>query len=65
MKLDPEERLVGCTNKFAWTAKIEEDSGEFFFTISRDVLDYLGWDVGDEITWRKLPGGSWEISKKN
>ena len=65
MELDPEERLFGCENKSAWTVKIEEDSGELFFTIPRDIVDHFGWSVGDEITWRELPGGSWEISKKN
>ena len=38
------------------TVKVEQDSesGVFFVEIPDDLMDEMGWDVGDSLTWENI-----------
>lgn len=69
MRLDPEERLfeniTSKTNK-VWSVEVQEnkETKDLFIEIPSDALAQIGWDIGDELIWNELPGGTWEITKK-
>jgi hypothetical protein len=45
--------------------KLEEDEeGNLILPLSSDILNQMGWDIGDELIWEELPNGSWSIKKK-
>lgn len=46
-----------------YTIMIEEDNGELFFKIPDELIEELGWEVDDKITWIDN-NGSFTLRKK-
>jgi antitoxin component of MazEF toxin-antitoxin module len=47
-----------------YTTEIQvDDNGDFFFIIPDDLIQELGWDIGDTIEW-VIEGNSVILSKK-
>lgn len=42
----------------------EDDNGDFFIQFPDDVIEELGWEVGDILEW-KLKGNGVALSKLN
>lgn len=49
------------------SVKLEEDpeTGDLILPLSEDILNQMGWDIGDELIWEELEGGMWSIRKKD
>jgi hypothetical protein len=48
-----------------WTVTLEEDdNGDLILPLNQDILNQMGWDIGDDLIWEELPSGSWSIKKK-
>ena len=50
-----------------WTVTLEEDpvTGDLILPFTPDMLAQVGWDFGDEITWKDNNDGSWSLFKKD
>lgn len=50
-----------------WLLEIEEDSesGNLVLPFPPDMLEAVGWQEGDEITWTENEDGSWTLSKND
>lgn len=49
-----------------YTITVEEDpeTGELILPFSDELMDQLGWKIGDTIIWTDLKDGSWTLTKK-
>lgn len=56
--------LVGVAVGVALIEKVPE-TGEHFLTFSADLIEKLGWAVGDTLIWSDNFDGIWTLSKKN
>jgi hypothetical protein len=46
-----------------YTLEVQQDSnGEYFFEFPAELLNQVGWDIGDELLWEEVDGG-WTIRK--
>ena len=52
--------------KTNWTLTLEEDpvTGDLMMPFPPDLLNQVGWDLGDVIIWEDLHNGSWSLRKK-
>lgn len=49
-----------------YSLKVQQDSdGELFLEFPENLLNQMGWDVGDKLIWNELPEGTWTIEKDN
>jgi hypothetical protein len=46
------------------TVQEDPETGELYLPFPEDVMDKLGWVIGDTLTWTKNDNGSFTISKK-
>lgn len=42
----------------------EDDEGNLVLPLSDDILEELGWEIGDTIDWTDNKDGSWSMTKK-
>jgi hypothetical protein len=42
----------------------ENDDGELYIELPRDLLENLGWDEDTELVWSETKDGSWALTKK-
>lgn len=42
-----------------------EENGEHYITIPSEILERLGWSIGDEIEFTDLKNGSFRLTKIN
>jgi hypothetical protein len=42
----------------------EDDEGNLVLPLSDDMLEELGWEIGDTIDWTDNKDGSWSMTKK-
>ena len=50
--------------KASWTATVkQDDTGDFFITVPQPVLDKMGWQVDDKLTWTLNEDGSATVQK--
>ena len=45
------------------TLPVEQDDEGYFLTFSDDLLEQLGWSVGDVLNWDEQDDGSVRVSK--
>jgi hypothetical protein len=38
-------------NKISTTIVKENEAGELYIELSREMMDQLGWEIGDEVEW--------------
>jgi len=50
-----------------WTITIEEDpeTGELLLPFSDELLEQVGWKIGDTIEWIDNKDGTWTMRKKD
>lgn len=47
-----------------YTAQVQMDSdGELLLSFPNELLNQMGWDIGDKLIWEELPGGSYSVRK--
>jgi hypothetical protein len=47
------------------TVTLEEDeNGDLILPLSEDILNSVGWDIGDELIWEESFNGSYVLRKK-
>jgi hypothetical protein len=52
--------------KKTWTVSLEEaddGSGDLVLPFPQDMLDEVGWMLGDNLKWVDREDGTWEIRK--
>ena len=40
-----------------------EFPGEFMLDLGNDLVDQLGWQIGDTVTWTDNQDGTWTLTK--
>ena len=47
--------------------KLETDpsNGDLILPLSNDLMEKVGWKIGDTIRWTEHKGGSWHLTKVN
>jgi hypothetical protein len=50
----------------AHTVKVEEDpnTGDLVLPLPTELLNQMGWDIGDDLVWSDNFDGSYSLSKK-
>ena len=52
------------TSEIRYTVAVEADSnGELLLSFPPDLLNQMGWDIGDKLIWEELPNGDYSIRK--
>lgn len=52
------------TNK-SYTGTVESDeNGELILSFSTEMLEQVGWAIGDTIVWKNNQDGTWVLTKK-
>lgn len=48
-----------------WTVTLETDpkTGELIMPLPVDLLNQMGWDIGDALLWEDNKDGSWSLKK--
>jgi hypothetical protein len=46
------------------TLEQDEETGELVLPLDSELLNQMGWDIGDTLLWEELPNGSWSITKE-
>lgn len=60
-------KKIKSTLKKSWTVTVQEDPDnpdELIMPFPEDMLDQVGWVVGDTLVWSVLDSGEIAISKK-
>ena len=60
-------KKIKSTLKKSWTVTVQEDldnPDELIMPFPEDMLDQVGWVVGDTLVWNVLASGEITISKK-
>jgi ABC-type lipoprotein release transport system permease subunit len=50
----------------SFTRVLKEDPefpGEFMLDLGNDLVDQLGWQIGDTVTWTDNQDGTWTLTK--
>lgn len=50
--------------KYTLTVKYDEETDDHFLEFPPEVMESLGWEVGDTIEWKDSGNGSYILSKK-
>jgi len=45
------------------TVQKDPETGDFFLEFPSDLLEKVGWKVGDTLKWTDQGNGSWELTK--
>ena len=47
-----------------YTVVVEQDGDELILPLPQELLDELGWHIGDTLEWTKHDNDSWSVKKK-
>lgn len=47
-----------------FTVRVEQQDDDLILPLPQELLDQLGWDIGDTLVWTKLDNGGYSLSKK-
>ena len=49
------------------TLKVDTDpqSGDLYLQLTDELMDEMGWTVGDTLLWEEQANGSWTLRKKD
>lgn len=55
-----------ATKQTTWIIELEEDpdTGELFMQLPQELIDDLGWQIGDTLNWEPGHEGSYRLTKK-
>jgi len=42
----------------------QDDDGNLFIEFPDDLMNQMGWEAGDVLTWTQQDNGNWLITKK-
>jgi len=51
-------------NSYTWTVAVQEDGEDYFIQLTDEILETVGWKIGDTLLWERAPGNAWTIRKK-
>ena len=51
--------------KLVLEVQADPETGELYLQFPDELIDQLGWALGDELTWIDNKDGSWTLHKKN
>jgi hypothetical protein len=51
-------------NRQSWTVEIQQDGKEYFIELTDEMLESVGWKIGDTLVWERAPGNAWTVRKK-
>jgi len=51
-------------NRYTITIEEDPETGELMLPFSDELMNQLGWNIGDTIIWTDLKNGSWSLTKK-
>ncbi len=46
------------------TVKYDSDTDDYYLEFPDELMEKVGWKVGDTISWSKHENGSWILTKK-
>jgi hypothetical protein len=46
------------------TVKYDEETGDHYLQFTKEMLDELGWQIGDELQWIDNKDGSWTLTQQ-
>jgi len=49
--------------RYFLTVQEDPETGDLFFVFPDELIDEMGWNVGDELTWKENEKG-WTLSKE-
>jgi hypothetical protein len=49
---------------YTWTLEVHEDGEGFYIQLTDEILENVGWKIGDTLLWEKTAGNAWIIRKK-
>lgn len=49
--------------KTSYTVSVEQDGDDFVLPFPDELLESVGWEIGDTIGWEQNEDGSWTLSK--
>jgi uncharacterized membrane protein (UPF0127 family) len=49
--------------KYEVTTFEDPDSGDLILPIPEELMERLGWKVGDQLKWRQTDEGAWVLEK--
>lgn len=47
-----------------YTVVVEQDGEDLILPLPQDLLDALGWHIGDTLEWTEHDKESWSVKKK-
>ena len=50
--------------KYTVTVEEDPDTGDLVLPLPTDLLNQMGWDIGDDLVWNDNFNGSFSLSKK-
>ena len=50
-------------NKSTLTVGEDPQTGELYLDLPDDLIENMGWSVGDTLTWKDNGDGSWSLQK--
>jgi hypothetical protein len=48
----------------SWNIEVQQDGEEYFIQLTDEMLESVGWKVGDTLLWERVPGNAWTLRKK-
>jgi len=49
--------------RYFLTVQEDPETGDLFFVFPDELIDEMGWNVGDELTWKETEKG-WTLGKE-
>jgi hypothetical protein len=51
-------------NRQSWILEVQEDGEDYFIQLTDEIIETMGWKIGDTLLWERAPGNAWTIRKK-
>ena len=51
-------------NRQCWITEIQQNGEEYFVELPDQLIEAVGWKIGDTLIWERAPGNAWTIRKK-
>lgn len=65
LKLEENESMQNPNNKYISVVQEDPESGDLLIELPLELLEEMGWSVGDILEWSDVGNGSWSIRKKD
>jgi len=51
-------------NRQSWIIEVQQDGEDHFIQLTDEILETVGWKIGDELLWERAAGNAWTLRKK-